>query len=117
MNNNANNGVGNQNENGNRNHQIPGHLLQHAPRPRNVMFTMSGRQQELMYVTWAAARVRVRQYMYEPTLPLPPHPLPPLWEDEVRAMMTLWIARERRMFEMEMRELEYLLGLRDEEGL
>lgn len=65
-----------------------------------------------MYFTWAIARTRVRQLVYRPDLPFPPNPLPPVWQDEVRAMMVLWIARERRMFEMEMRELEYLLGLR-----
>lgn len=64
-----------------------------------------------MYVTWATARMRVRQYLYEPGLPLAPYPLPPMWEDEVRAMMVLWIARERRIFEMEIQELEHLLGL------
>lgn len=68
--------------------------------------------EELLYVTWAGARMRVRQQVYQPDLPLLPHPPPPNWSDEVRAMMVLWIARERRMFEMEIRELEYLLGLR-----
>jgi hypothetical protein len=66
---------------------------------------------ELMLVTWAAARNRVRQRVYQPNLPFPPCPLPPAWTNDVRAMMILWIARERRMFEMEMAELEYLLGL------
>ncbi|KAG1871055.1 hypothetical protein C8R48DRAFT_770649 [Suillus tomentosus] len=102
----ANEGVGNLNEN------IPQHLLQQAPRPRDVTFTMTRGQLELMYVTWAAARMRIRQQIYEPNLPLPLYPLPPVWQDEVRAMMVLWIARERRMFEMEMQELERLLGLR-----
>ncbi|KAG1794007.1 uncharacterized protein HD556DRAFT_1308450 [Suillus plorans] len=99
-------------ENGN-NNQLPQHLFQHMPRPREVFFTMSERQIELLYVTWAAARMRVRQQVYRPEVPFLPNPLPPLWPDEVRAMMVLWIARERRMFEMEIRELEYLLGLRD----
>jgi hypothetical protein len=67
---------------------------------------------EMLYVTWAAARMRVRQELYEPNLPIPHYPLPPAWPDEMRAMIVLWIARERRVFEMEMRELEYLLGLR-----
>ncbi|KAG1879947.1 uncharacterized protein F5891DRAFT_991489 [Suillus fuscotomentosus] len=98
-------------ENGNEN-QLPQHLFQHMPRPREVIFAMSERQIELMYVTWAAARMRVRQRVYRPEVPFIPNPLPPLWPDEVRAMMVLWIARERRMFEMEVRELEYLLGLR-----
>lgn len=61
---------------------------------------------------WAAARMRVRQQVYRPDLPFAPNPLPPVWPEELRAMMVLWIARERRMFEMEMRELEFLLGLR-----
>lgn len=56
--------------------------------------------------------MRVRQQVYRPEVLFLPNPLPPLWPDEVRAMMVLWIARERRMFEMEIRELEYLLGLR-----
>ncbi|KAG1767790.1 hypothetical protein EDD22DRAFT_844364 [Suillus occidentalis] len=110
---NANGGAGNQNEGANHDHQIPQHLLQHAPRPRDVMFTMTGRQLEMIYVTWAAARMRVHQYLYQPALQLPPYQLPPDWPDETRAMIVLWIARERRMFEMEMRELEYLLGLQD----
>jgi hypothetical protein len=67
---------------------------------------------EFMYATWAAARVRVRQQMYHPDVPFQPYPFPPVWPDETRAMMILWIARERRVFEMEMQELEYLLGLR-----
>jgi len=67
---------------------------------------------EFVYVTWAAARNRVRQQLYNPNLPLQPNPRPPVWSEEARAMMVLWIARERRIFEMEMRELEYLLGLR-----
>ncbi|KAG1748884.1 uncharacterized protein EDB91DRAFT_1079019 [Suillus paluster] len=50
--------------------------------------------------------------VYEPALPLPPYPLLLVWEDEMRVMMVLWIARERQMFEMEMQELEYLLGFR-----
>jgi hypothetical protein len=65
-----------------------------------------------MYDTWAAARMRVRQWVYRPNLPLAPNPLPPVWPDELHAMMVLWVARERRMFELEMRELEHLLGLR-----
>ncbi|KAG2341456.1 hypothetical protein BDR05DRAFT_949775 [Suillus weaverae] len=40
------------------------------------------------------------------------YPPPPLWSNEEQAMIVLWIAREHHMFEMEMRELEYLLGLR-----
>ncbi|KAG1771736.1 hypothetical protein EDD22DRAFT_947746 [Suillus occidentalis] len=95
-----------------RDHQIPGHLLQLAPRPRNIMFTMSDRQLELMYTTWAAARDRVRQQIYHPEVPFQPYPPPPMWTDEMRAMMILWIARERRIFEREIEELEYLLGLR-----
>jgi hypothetical protein len=67
---------------------------------------------EMLYVTWAVARMRVRQELYEPNLPIPHYPLPLAWPDETRAMIVLWIARERRVFEMEMRELEYLLGLR-----
>jgi hypothetical protein len=67
---------------------------------------------ELMYITWVAARRRVRQLIYQPGLPFPGYPLPPVWLDDVRAMMVLWIARERRMFEMEMIELEHILGLR-----
>jgi hypothetical protein len=65
-----------------------------------------------MYVTWAGARLRVRQQLYHPDLPIQPHPQPPHWSEETRAMLVLWIARERQIFEMEMRELEYLLGLR-----
>jgi hypothetical protein len=56
--------------------------------------------------------MRVRQQLYHPDLPLIPHPPPPFWSEEARAMLVLWIARERRVFEMEMVELEYLLGLR-----
>jgi hypothetical protein len=55
---------------------------------------------EVMYVTWAATRNRVRQRVYQPDLPFPPYPRPPVWTDEVRDMMVLWIGRERRMFEM-----------------
>lgn len=67
---------------------------------------------EWMYITWDAARNRVRQQLYHPDLPFDPYPLPPVWPEETRAMMILWVARERRIFEMEMEELEYLLGLR-----
>ncbi|KAG1893251.1 uncharacterized protein F5891DRAFT_1207720 [Suillus fuscotomentosus] len=122
MNNNANDngGDGNQNggdgnQNGNRDHQIPERDLQIIPRPRNVQFTLTEGQHELMYVTWAGARLRVRQQLYHPDLPIQPHPQPLHWSEEMRAMLVLWIARERRIFEMEMRELEYLLGLRDSE--
>lgn len=65
-----------------------------------------------MYVTWAAARRRVRQLIYQPELLIPPYPVPPVWSEDVRAMVVLWIARERRMFEMEMNEVENMLGLR-----
>ncbi|KAG2108991.1 uncharacterized protein F5147DRAFT_652569 [Suillus discolor] len=101
----------NEHQNRNGNHHIPQHLLEHIPRPRDVVFRLTDRQLELMYITWAAARMRVCQQVYHPDLPLHPNPLSPVWPDERRAMMTLWIARERQMFEMEMRELEYLLGL------
>ncbi|KAG1754668.1 hypothetical protein EDD22DRAFT_957431 [Suillus occidentalis] len=113
-NNNANGGAANQDRDRDRDrdHQIPAHLLQHAPRPRSVTFTISVMQLEYLYVTWAAARNRVHQQLYQPDLPFQPYPLPPVWPDETRAMMVLWIARERRIFEMEMEELEYLLGLR-----
>jgi hypothetical protein len=67
---------------------------------------------KIIYTTWAAAQIRVRQQLYHPDLPLLRCPLPPALSDEARAMIVLWIARERRVFEMEMRELEYLLGLR-----
>ncbi|KAG1775747.1 hypothetical protein EV702DRAFT_1198940 [Suillus placidus] len=56
---------------------------------------MSGRQLELMFVAWAAARNLMRQRVYQPDLPFPVYPPPPVWPDEVRAMMILWIARER----------------------
>ncbi|KAG1896328.1 uncharacterized protein F5891DRAFT_983516 [Suillus fuscotomentosus] len=111
---NANGGAGNGNRDGDghQNHQ-PQHFLQYPLRPRNIMFTMTRRQLALIYITWVAARMRVRQQVYEPALPLPPNPPPPIWSDELRTMIVLWIARERRMFEMEVRELEYLLGLRE----
>ncbi|KAG1794744.1 hypothetical protein EV424DRAFT_1350977 [Suillus variegatus] len=115
MNNNANaNEVGNRggDGHGNQGHQIPEHLLRVAPRPRDVMFTLSERQLEMLYVRWDAARIRVHQQIYNPHLPFQPYPLPPAWSEEARAMMILWVARERRMFELEMQELEYLLGLR-----
>ncbi|KAG2105175.1 hypothetical protein BD769DRAFT_1393333 [Suillus cothurnatus] len=123
----ANEGIRDQNEDGNQDHQIHEHFLQLTPRPRDVTFTVPERQivsndsfsihnsnflKEFVYVTWAAARNRVRQQLYNPNLPLQPNPRPPVWSEEARAMMVLWIARERRIFEMEMRELEYLLGLR-----
>ncbi|KAG1719444.1 hypothetical protein EDD22DRAFT_854955 [Suillus occidentalis] len=110
---NANREGRNQDGDRDQNNQIPRHLLQHTPRPRDVVFTLTAGQLEMLYVTWAAARMQVRQELYEPALPIPPYPLPPAWPDEMRAMMVLWIARERRLFEMEMRELEYLLGLRE----
>jgi hypothetical protein len=65
-----------------------------------------------MYATWAVARARVHQQLYHPEQPFPVCLQPPIWGEEVRAMMILWIARERRMFEMEMQEFERLLGLR-----
>ncbi|KAG1726358.1 uncharacterized protein EDB91DRAFT_1086809 [Suillus paluster] len=109
---NANGGFGNQNGDGNQTtaptcSKGPGRDIYDAKKTTALTLL-----KELMYVTWAAARIRVCQQVYEPTLPLPPYPLPPVWEDKMRAMMVLWIARERRMFEMEMQELEYLLGLR-----
>ncbi|KAG2132728.1 uncharacterized protein EDB93DRAFT_1107805 [Suillus bovinus] len=92
------------------NHEIP--ALQHAQRPREVRFTMLERQIELLYTKWGVAQMRIRQQVYCPDLLLIPHPPPPFWSDKTRAMLILWIVRERRMFEMEMVELEYLLGLR-----
>ncbi|KAG1796528.1 hypothetical protein EV424DRAFT_1353082 [Suillus variegatus] len=105
-------GDGDGERNENPNHRIPRRLLEYIPRPQEVSFRMNDRQLELMYITWAAARMRVRQQVYRPDLPFAPNPEPPVWRDEVHAMMVLWIVRERRMFEMEMRELEQLLGLR-----
>jgi hypothetical protein len=67
--------------------------------------------QEIIYATWAIAHARVRQRLYHPEQPFAPLPQPPLWGEEMRSMMVLWIARERRLFEWELRELEYLLGL------
>ncbi|KAG1761537.1 hypothetical protein EV702DRAFT_1052957 [Suillus placidus] len=109
--NNINNTNGNRGAGG-QNYEMPRHLLQHTPRPREVVFRMTEMHLEIMYITWAAARRRVRQLIYQPELPFPPYPVPPVWPDEVRAMMILWITRERRMFEMEMAVFEYILGVR-----
>ncbi|KAG1859872.1 hypothetical protein C8R48DRAFT_673814 [Suillus tomentosus] len=68
--------------------------------------------EEMKYIVWAATRGCVRQQVYHPELPFPPYPLPPVWPEDMRAMMVLWVARERHMFEMEMAELEHILGLR-----
>jgi hypothetical protein len=68
---------------------------------------------QLMYVTLAGARIRVRQELYHPEVPLQPRPQAPVLSEVTRAMIVLWIARERRVFEMEMQELEHLLGLQD----
>ncbi|KAG1892792.1 hypothetical protein F4604DRAFT_1913490 [Suillus subluteus] len=72
---------------------------------------MLDEQLEILYATWAIACTRVRQQLYHPGQPVAPCPQPPLWGEEMSAMMVLWIARERRLFECEMREIEYLLGL------
>lgn len=66
----------------------------------------------MLYLTWAIAHARVRQQFYHPEQPVEPCPRPPLWGEEMQAMLVLWIARERRLFESEMKEIEYLLGLR-----
>jgi hypothetical protein len=65
-----------------------------------------------MYATWAIACARVHQQLYHPEQPFLVCPQPPILGEEVHAMMILWIARERQMFEMEMQEFECLLGLR-----
>lgn len=65
-----------------------------------------------MYITWAGERVRVRQELYHPEEPVQPHPQPPVWTEETRTMMVLWLARERQIFRMDMEEMERLLGLR-----
>ncbi|KAG1794467.1 uncharacterized protein HD556DRAFT_1443034 [Suillus plorans] len=109
---NNNNNVNANGGDGDQNHEIPQHLLQHIPRPREVVFRLTRDQLELMYNTWAVARRHVRQLVYQPELPFPPYPLPPVWPDDLRAMMVLWVAREWRMFEMEMAEFEQILGLR-----
>ncbi|KAG1908161.1 uncharacterized protein F5891DRAFT_1179680 [Suillus fuscotomentosus] len=101
---NANEGAGN---------QIPQEFLQLVPRPRDITFRLIERQLELMYVTWANARVRIHQEIYRPELPLQPCLQPPVWTEPTRAMVVLWIARERQIFELEMEEMERLLGLRD----
>ncbi|KAG1798518.1 uncharacterized protein HD556DRAFT_1305981 [Suillus plorans] len=84
--------------------------------PREVSFTIPEEQLEIIYETWAIARARVRQQVYQQERPSAPFPRPPLWREEMRAMIILWIARERRLFEREMREIEYLLGLRGAPG-
>ncbi|KAG1803380.1 hypothetical protein EV424DRAFT_1351519 [Suillus variegatus] len=83
---NANGGLENQH------YEIPQRLLQHAPRPREVVFMLTRTQLEIMYITWAVARHCVRQRVYQPELPFPPYPPHPVWSDEVRAMMILCCA-------------------------
>ncbi|KAG2139106.1 uncharacterized protein EDB93DRAFT_1106210 [Suillus bovinus] len=99
------------NANGEIAYKIPQHLLQHTPRPREVVFVLTGNQLELMYNTWVVVRRRVCQRIYQPELPFPPYPPHPVWSDEAQSMMILWVARERHMFELEMAELEHILGL------
>ncbi|KAG2108899.1 uncharacterized protein F5147DRAFT_773233 [Suillus discolor] len=101
MNNQGNANIGGNENNENLNHDIPQHLLEHIPWPRDVSFRMTDRQLELVYITWAAARMHVRQQVYRPDLPFAPNPLPPVWPEELCVKMVLWIAREHRMFEME----------------
>jgi hypothetical protein len=97
------------------NQQIPQCVLYHIPRPQIISFTMNNRQ---LVSNWDAseskhaAQIHVRQQLYHPDLPLLRCPLLPAWSDEAHAMMVLWIARERRVFEMEMWEFKYLLGPR-----
>lgn len=101
--------------------------LNHLPNPRNISFTIPDQQmvsevmhsnnnllilQDILHATSVIARSRVRQQLYHPEQQFAPCPRPPLWDEEMRAMMILWIARERRLFEWEMREMEHLLGLR-----
>ncbi|KIK35387.1 hypothetical protein CY34DRAFT_17046 [Suillus luteus UH-Slu-Lm8-n1] len=94
------------------NNAIQRQYLDRAPNPRNILFTFPEQQLEILYATLAIARARVRQQVYHTEQPPIPCPQPPLWDEEARTMMVLWIARDRRLFEWEMREMEYLLGLR-----
>ncbi|KAG1759630.1 hypothetical protein EDD22DRAFT_849115 [Suillus occidentalis] len=106
------NGNGNGNRAGNQDRNYQNQYFNRLPNPRDVSFIMPDAQLEFFYATWAIAHVRVRQQLYNPEQAFAPFPRPPHWGEEVRAMMVLWIARERRLFELEMRETEYLLGLR-----
>ncbi|KAG1894574.1 uncharacterized protein F5891DRAFT_984950 [Suillus fuscotomentosus] len=104
----ANRGVGNQNANES---QIDPHILRLIPRPRDVTFRLTEEQLQLMYFTWAGARICMRQELYQPEVPLQPRPQPLVLSEVMRAMIVVWIAREHRIYEMEMQELERLLGL------
>ncbi|KAG1869744.1 hypothetical protein C8R48DRAFT_670986 [Suillus tomentosus] len=86
-------------------------LLQLIPRPRDVTFTLTEEQLQLMYFTWASAQIRMHQEVYRPEVLLQLHPQPPVLSEVMCAMIVLWIARENQIFEMEMQELEHLLGL------
>ncbi|KAG1811099.1 hypothetical protein EV424DRAFT_1349733 [Suillus variegatus] len=77
----ANGGIGNQNVDGNQDHQIPQCLLQLIPRPRDVTFTLTEGQLQLMYITWAGARMRMCQEVYRPEVPLQPRPQPPVFSE------------------------------------
>jgi len=105
------NRIGNERENNGVQDQNNQHL-NHLPNPRNISFTIPDQQMDILHATSVIARSRVRQQLYHPEQQFAPCPRPPLWDEEMRAMMILWIARERRLFEWEMREMEHLLGLR-----
>ncbi|KAG1837471.1 hypothetical protein C8R48DRAFT_680297 [Suillus tomentosus] len=100
-----------QNNNGlnNNENNIQRVSLPQIARARN--FQIPDRLLAVIRETMPIACTRVNQALHSDTQLLDLVELP-VWTDEEMAFLVLWIARERRILEMVLTQLEHLLGLR-----
>ncbi|KAG1892838.1 uncharacterized protein F5891DRAFT_1197109 [Suillus fuscotomentosus] len=98
-----------QNNNGLNNNENNRASLPQIARARN--FQIPDRLLAVIWETMSIACTRANQALHSDTQLLDMVE-PPVWTDEETVFLVLWIARERRILEMVLTQLEVLLGLR-----